>query len=965
MRRIFIFVLLLQAFPSLAQTYSLSGTVVDKETSESLIGVNVLALSAADTNKRSGTVSDLDGNFTLAGLEPGPYIVRINYVGYDRISRTFTVGSSNTNLGTIQMQAGANTLDAVVIEAAAIQAQQRGDTIEFNARSFKTNPDASTEDLVQKMPGISNDNGTIKANGEEVKRVLVDGKPFYGDDPAAALKNLPADVVDKIQILDQQSDQARFTGFDDGNQVKTINIITRPGRNQGYFGRVQAGYGTDDRYIGTGSVNYFNGARRISLLGLSNNINQQNFSSEDFLGATSGGNNSGGGGGRGGRGGGSRGGGMQPPGGSGSGGGNNFLVGNQSGINTTNAIGLNYTDEWGPKIKVTGSYFFNTTANNYETNLQRNYLSTDSGLIYQEASINRSTNTNHRANLRLEYTIDSNNELIFVPRVSFQDFKTDRNLNGASGFGETSPQSIIRTLYTAHTYGYNINSDLTYRHRFAKRGRTVSIGLSGGANSRDGDGTNYSLNEYINQDTTLLNQRYDQNNDGQNISGNLSYTEPIGKRGQLLVTYQPSYTRNNAERLTYDRRQDGSDSAVNNALTNVYENRYLANRGGIGYRFSDSNFDFNATANVQTASLDGDQTRPYPFTVDKKFFNFLPQVNFNYKFSRTENLRFFYRTSANTPSITQLQNVVDNSNPLLLRTGNPDLRQDYTHSLNVRYGRTNPSSGRGFFLFANASLINDYIGNYTYTALTDTVVEGVTLPRGSQLTRPINIDGAWNARSFANFSQPIKAIKTNLNLNAGVVINHLPGYINGDLNVADNYGFSGGTVLSSNISENIDFTVGFNGTYTLVNNSLEGREDYNYYNQSAFARLNYIFLDRFVLATDLTNTLYTGLGQGFNQNYTLWNASLGYKFLKDKSLQVDLYAFDLLKQNNSISRTITDSYIEDAQTNVLQRFFMLRLSWRIRKYAGTTAAAEDTDGRQRRNEGGPGRGMGGPPPPGL
>lgn len=824
----------------------------------------------------------------------------------------------------------------MVIEATAIRAQQLGDTTEFNARAFKTNPDANTEDLIQKMPGVSNADGTLKVNGEEVKRVLVDGKPFFGDDPSAALRNMPADIVDKIQILDQQSDQARFTGFDDGNAVKTINIVTRPGRNQGYFGRAQAGYGTDDRYIATFSVNRFQGARRITLLGMSNNINQQNFSSEDFLDA---GGSSGRGGGRGGRGG--RG---------GSGGNNNFLTTQQGGINTTNAIGLNYTDEWGKNIKVTGSYFFNQTNNLNTATTRRSYITPggpDSALVYNEQSTNDSRNQNHRANLRLEYTLDSNNEIIFVPRLSFQDNRSDRLLSGASAFGENAASSRVENRYNAHTFGYNLNGDLTYRHRFAKRGRTISLGLNGGTNSRDGNGTLFSRNEYIGQDTALLNQRYDQDNNGYNLGANLSYTEPVGQRAQLLLTYQPSLSHSNAERFTYDRNAASEDTGLNNLLTNVYQNRYIAQRGGIGYRYSDSIRDFSATLNAQASDLSGNQARPYPFAVDKTFFDLLPQLNFNYKFSRTQNLRIFYRTSANTPSITQLQNLVDNSNPLLLRTGNPDLRQDYNHTVSLRYGNTNTQSGRGFFLFASASFINHYIGNNTFTATRDTTIGEVFLQRGSQLSRPENIDGAWNARSFANYSLPLKTLKTNLNFNAGITANHLPGIVNGARNEADNYGLSGGTVLSSNISENLDFTVSYNGTYSIVKNTLPGREDYNYFNQLASARLNYIFRERFVLNTDFTNTWYSGLGAGFDRNYNLWNAALGYKFLKDKSLQANVYVFDILGQNQSISRNITDSYVEDVQTNLLKRFAMLRLTWRIRKFSGA-APAEAGPERGRR-----------------
>lgn len=971
-----------------AQTGGIRGVVADAIDGSPLTGATASILYEADTTLRRSMAAGLDGDFLLDGLQPGRYLLRLSYLSYSTSTQMVTVDTGVVAVDTIRLQPAENTLGTVTVTGAAIQARTLGDTLEFDARAFKTNPDASAEDLISKMPGVTNDGTGLKVNGESVQRVLVDGKPFFGDDASAALKNLPAEVVGKVQISDRKSDQARFTGFDDGNAEKTINIVTRDGKNQGFFGKVQGGYGGgsvptttgtgaasgatefDPRYTTSVTLNSFKGPRRITLLGLSNNVNQQNFAIDDIVGAMSSGSGAGGSSGaRGGRGG-SGGDGFGGRGNStgGSGGGNfgnigNLFTGQQNGVATTHSVGLNYSDQWGKKIGVTGSYFFNRSNTIANTELQREYITGAPGLFYNETNQNLSTNTNHRANLRIEYTVDSNNEIIIIPRVSFQDNTTERYLTGTTTLAETVTQSRIRNDYFNNSKGLNLNNELTFRHRFAKRGRTISVGITTGYNTREGDGSLYSLSETLAQDT-VTDQIYDNNSKGLNLSSNVSYTEPAGRRGQVLITYQPQRNSNEADRYAYDRTAGNEYDNLNTTLSNVFDNVYTAQRGGAGYRYVDSMVELGVTVNAQYARLTGEQTYPYPVNIDKPFFNMLPSLQFTYKFSRMENLRVNYRTSTNTPTISQLQNVVDNSNPLLLRSGNSDLRQDYTHNLFARFSRTNIASGVSYFGFGSASYVQDYIGNSTVTALTDTTVDEIFLAAGTQLTRPINLDGYATARVFLTHARPIKSIKSNASLNTGLTYNRTPALINGLTNLASNYGTNVGLTLSSNISENLDFTASVQGTYTVVRNSLQTGADNNYYNQLATLRLNYIFLKGVVFNTTVTHNLYAGLGEGFNQNFVLWNASLGYKFLKSKALQADIFIFDILKQNNAISRTINDSYIEDSRTDVLQRYGMLRLTYTLRRFQGKTVQ-EQTEQippmmRMMRDGARP-PGMGGPP----
>lgn len=968
--------LLLFGHFSFTQTYTLTGVIRDQSDQTTLAGVTVLLMPGRDTTQKMGAVTDANGRFAFAGVAGGFYFLRTSYLGYEPGVRKLRVRDS-VDLGDWTIARSNTTLQSVQVKAQQVAAQQTGDTTNFQAGAYKTNPDATAEDLVNKMPGISSQGGSVKAQGEDVKTVLVDGKPFFGDDPNAALKNLPAEIVDRIQVFDRLSDQATFTGFDDGQSQKAINIITRPGRNNGQFGKLYGGYGAAELdpkanglYQGGGSINFFKKDRRISLIFLSNNINQQNFSTDDLMGvvgSTSGSarGGSGGGFGGGGFGGGGRG---MGGGGRGMGGGGTdpgaFLVGQQSGITTTHAAGINYTDTWGKKIKVSGSYFFNYTDNDNNTSLNRTYFTNaDSNVIYKEESFTNTRNINHRANLRLEYTIDSANSIILTPRLSLQDNNYDRNLTGRNRMPDSSLVGLTVNNNSNNNFGYNFSNTVLFQHRFAKRGRTGSASLSTSANNRVGDGLLYAVNEFTDVDTNLLDQRYNQNSGGYNVSANLTYTEPIAKNGQLMFSYNPSFVNNRSDRTTKRIDPSGEYTDLDTLLTNRYDNQYNTQNGGVTYRMNtEKGFGF-IRLNAQQSTLQGDQTFPRVFTLKKDFANLLPGAMLNYRFTKTKNLRLFYRTNTNAPSISQLQNVVDNSNPLLLKTGNPDLRQDYSHSITMRYGATNVSKGTNFFVALFGTATQHYIGNATFIPRGRPMfVDSIFIAPGAQLTRPVNLDGNYSLRSFANYGFPLKAVKSNLNLNAAVTYNRIPAQINREINYGNNYAFTGGLVVSSNISENLDFTVSYSGNYNVVRNTIQKQSDNNYYNHTATGRLNWIFLKGFVFNTNLTQTLYSGLSQGFNQQYLLWNAALGYRFLKNRALDVRITVNDLLKQNRAIQRTVTETYIEDSYTTVLQRFFMLQVTYTLRRFGNVPTPQRPRDGFGFPPDGMPPGGM---PPGGM
>ncbi len=908
-----------------SQTFTVTGIVTDSTRINPLFGASVIIKNTADSTGAiiTGGSTDSLGIFTLDNIPPGTYRIRTAYTSYRSATLDIIVTDTNVFVGKIPMDYTGVLLAGVDIQDKQVRMSQDGDTTAFNAGAYKTNPDATAEDLVNKLPGVTNDGGTLKVNGEEVKQVLVDGKPYFGDDPNAAMKNLPADMVDKVQVYDRASDQSQFTGFDDGQAKKTINFVTKKNALNGQFGKVFAGYGTDDRYNAGTTINFFKDARKLTFLGMSNNINQQNFSMSDLSGmsGSSGGSGRPPGMGRGGSGGYSR------------GGSNNFSVSNMGGITTTNSFGTNYSDDWGKKIKVSGSYFFNHSDNATSTTLTRNYFtSSDSTLAYNETNTGNTRNINHRFNFRFEYAIDSVNAMVFTTRFTSQYTESDKQLMGENISYNSTPLTSTLTNTSSQNLSYNLTSGVTFRHRFAKPGRTIAVELNETYSPRAGTGSYYSLNKYSN-DTILVNQISDTKSGTTTLSSALAWTEPAGKKGQFLFKYAPSLTKSNTDKQTtnYDETSD-EFILPDSALTNKYENTYFTQRLGTSFRYNGEKASLIVGNEFQYAVLSGDQTFPVVSKVDKVFYNALPNSTFNYKFSKGKNLKVVYRTSTNAPTIGQLQNVIDNSNPLQLRAGNPDLSQSYEHTLITHYGKTNAEKATGFFAFFYASLQSNYIGNSTTIARADTTVSGVFLNAGSQLTRPENMSGFKSARMFVTYSFSLTKLKSNLGLTASTNVSEIPAIINGKTNYSTNLNFGPGVTLSSNISEKLDFTLSYNGAFNTVQNSVQVQSDNQYFTHTASAKFNWIFYKGFVFNTTVDNIYFSGLGQGYNTNYILWNSSLGYKFFKDKSFETKFSVFDMLNQNRSVSRTVTDTYIEDSRTNTLQRYFMLTLTYNIKHF---------------------------------
>jgi hypothetical protein len=913
------------------QSHHLQGTVVNDEDGSGMPGASVLARQLADSTVWFGVVTNADGVFDLPISATGSYRLEITYIGYNKYSTVQTVValSGNTNVGTIRLSPSNMMLDAVTVEDVASRVTMKGDTSIYNADAFKVNRDADAKGLLDKMPGVTSEGGNVSVQGERVQRVLVDGKEFFGNDPRVALNTIPAEIIDKIQVFDQLSEQSQASGFNDGNTIKTINIITKAGKSEGEFGKVFAGVGTDHRYLAGGNVNIFKGDRRISILGLSNNVNQSNFATEDIAGAVGSTvdqiNNP-------------RRGPRQQ--GAGTGSADDFLVAPQNGINTTTAFGINFTDQFGEKLKLNASYLFNTTDNINDYFLRRSFSAGQTqGQLYQEQSTERSTNVNHKFNLRAEYDINEKSSVLFRPSFGYQDFDGYNNQVFSTNLSDSTLNAGTNATYN-QSQALNFNNELLYRLRMAKKGQSFSVSWQ--TSYSNSDGQNGLESEQLMPEGEFLeidNWRADRIQSSQRQRLNLSYTHPLGERTSLEMGYRPEWEKGVSTWTT--RTIDLADdyTIVDPSLSNDFESVFTTHEARFRLRYRGEKKAFVvAGLNYEYTENDNAQAFPSVFENQRIYRNFVPFALYRKTYENKGSLFMLYRASPNLPSARQLNTIIDNTNPLQVSIGNANLDQSFGHRFVSRYSLTNVEKGTNFFVFISAEAEDGRISNSTFLVQSDTTfANGFTLPAGGQITQPINLDGYLNARSFANYGFPVGFLKSNLNLNATVTYNKSPGQVDGQLNFAENTGMNTGFLLGSNISERVDFKVGASAGLNWVYNSLPSQENYDFQTYTVTAGGVFTPFSRWVLSTDFGYNIYRGLGD-LDQEFTLWNAGLGYRFLKDESLELRLTAFDILSQNNSISRNVTETFVEDRETEVLQRYLMVSLSYRLRNFKGTEAA---------------------------
>lgn len=908
-------------FLTLGSNAQVKGTLIDSATikpiENAVIGL-VVKLNPGDT---SYTFTNDQGQFRFDNVPASGFSIIIRHLGYWPIAKYVPVNKVEKiiDVGSFVMAHDAKLLSEVVVEAPAIVVKE--DTIEYNASSFKTKEGAVVEDLIKKMPGIQVDkDGNVTAQGKAVTRVKVNGKDFFGGDVKTATKELPANIVDKIQIIDDYGDQATVSGIKDGDPDKVMNIQIKKDKNKGFFGRVTAGYGTQDRYQASFNGNYFNNDLQISVLGNSNNTNTSlfNFSGGGNRGATS----------------------MMKSGMavmSNMGGMNNldasaFSGGNNNGISTTNSYGFNYRDQWSKRISVYGSYSYNhKNTSQLQTSSSQNFYDTSSYVNNQ--NINNSTwGNSHRFTFNIEYQVDSFNYLKISPSINY----SGNNANNYSVFDYKKFDSTKTTdgsnSNLNNSTAPNLALTLLYNHKFRKRGRNFSASVSLGTsnNNSDQDVANLSY-QYVPPFAGPRNifQYINQENNNHNYGARFTYSEPLNKYQSIDLSYSHNfnYSRNNRETFNVDSATQAK--TLNSILSNDYENDFYNNRIGLSLRTTKKKYNYTIGISLQPVNLQGNSiTKDSAYKTIRRA-NVFPIARFVYNFNRTKTLNFSYNGNATQPSFSQLQPVPDQSNQQNITLGNPNLKPSMNHNMNLSFNNFNFISGKVLFTNVSFSTIKNQI-----------VYNNISQGAGRQLSIPENVNGYYNLLGFYVYSKPYKNRKYVISARGTANYNHNINLIDSIRNIGQNWVLSQGLNFEYNYKEILELAAGI--TYSL--------NDVHYKNKTGSAlttlqnsssnawtfssNMNLNITKTLVLKYDIDYTINTGLASNVSKNQVVMNSSLEQQFFKKKNGILKIEAFDLFKQNSNISRSVTANQIIDSRTNRLTRYFIASFTYRIQRFAG-------------------------------
>ena len=946
MKRVIIFIVMMcLALPAMAQTGKITARIIDAETNEGIIGA-VMEVINPDTEKRYHSVSGANGAITLTGVGFAEYDVTVSFIGYTTIKKRISHTSANTQLGNIALQEGV-AIETVVKEVQALRTSQNGDTVAYNAAAFKVAADADVEGLLKKMPGITISNGQVEAQGEQVKKIFVDGKEFFGEDVSTALNSLPAQSVNRIEVFNKLSDNAEFSGMDDGEGYKAINIVTHENMRQGVFGKLYGGYGyqpdidgspaeldfknttqydpevkdvtSHHKYNLGGNVNLFNGNSRLSVIGLFNNVNQQNFSFEDILGVTGGGGGNGPGGGRGvGR----------------------YMVRPQSGVAQVASIGMQYSNSWGKddKVKLNGSYFYNQTNTANKSIVERWYYtpSPDDDLIQEGES--RTYNYNHRMNVRLDYKINDNMSLMSRTNLSFQGNNPYKQEYGeltgksADDMGLNYKESYTRS--EGKSNGFRFSEFLQYRVKLGKPGRTITLdGRYSTRQTPDSWSNNASINYDTNVTPAIAQDRYikyitEQGEDDMRV--NFTYTEPLSKTSQLSLQYRMEYEDQQMNRLGYVTGADYVAGEEDKDLSLFNTSTSVEHRVGPGYRYAKGRNTFVANIFYQHSELYG-SLLDRPYVNDKPTYFIMGNVAFNPQ----NTIRVFINSYIQNPEITTLQNVYDLTNLQNISKGNKDLRSSYNHRINFHYVRSNIEKGRTFMWMFSTQYTQDYIGQSIF--YNKEIVSGSNTYTPQLYSTYENMDGYANLRTHVSYGFPISPIKCNLNVMVGANWSQTPSKINNELNYTDNMGYDATVSLGSNISENVDFTLQWNGAY---NDATQSRGKNNrYFSHTGSGTLKWIFWKGFSVTAAANYNQYIGITDKYNEDFLICNFYIGKKVFKNQLGEVLVGVNDMLNQNNAFVRTVGSGYSQNAWNSVVGRYFTVQFNYNLR-YFGKNATKD-------------------------
>ena len=919
------------------------------------IAASVQLLSLPDSTQVTGMATTSEGYYRLQA-RPGKYVLRFSYIGYTTQDIPVQVSSTPVRMKEVTLQTDAVLLKEAVVTAQAPQVQVVEDTIQFNSSAYRTPQGAVLQDLVEKLPGAEVDeSGNVKINGKDISKVMVNGEEFFGGDVSTALKNLPVEMIDKLKTYDKKSDLARITGIDDGEEETVLDLTVKKEMNTGWFGNVDGAIGTKDRYSARGMINYFRGSTQVSLIGSMNNVNDQGFS----------------------------------------GGGGGPRWNRNNGLTTKKWVGMNFFTK-NDKIELGGSARYNYTGNDVSSIGSTEDFLTSGNSFSNSNSQARNDSKDFHADFRMEWKPDTMTNIIFRPNVSFS--KTDNLSSSESGTFNSDPYSLVDEpndylnlekimmddpLEDIRVNAINsgtltdgkdlsVNGTLQVNRKLSSTGRNLtfrgrfSYGDNVNKQYTESETHYFQLLNYLQTGDSILirNQYIHTPTKDFNYRAQLTYSEPIAKNTFLQFSYQFQYMYSESDRRTYDLYNNGLynwgigdplpdnyESSEVDSLGRYAEYRYYNHDASVALRFIREKWQLSAGMSFQPQHTVLSYKRgDYMVDTARNVFNFAPNIDFRYRFSKVSQLRFFYRGRSSQPSMENLLPITDNSNPQNIRVGNPGLKPSFSHNLRLFYNTYDAKKQRGIFSHASFQATQNSISNSrVYNEAT-----------GGWTTTPKNINGNWNLFGMFGFNTALKDKRFNISTFTNVMYQNNVGYLTDTQTRVEQKN----TTTNLNLNERLRASfrndwleVGLNGTvgYTIERDRLTPSNNQKPYTFSYGGFTNITAPWNMSLSTNLSNQSRRGYrDNSMNRNELIWNAQISQTFLKgDATLSLEFY--DILHQQSNITRSLTSSGRSVYEYNGINSYCMLRFIYRLNIFGGKKVKREDMP-----MGGGPGRFRGGP-----
>ena len=936
---------------------TVSGRVIEAGTKEPVELAAVQLLSLPDSAQVAGMTTSTQGYFSLSKQKPGKYLLKVSFIGYVTkiIPVQLTANVPAKKMGNIELATDAVMLQEAVVVAEAPQVTVVEDTLMYNSSAYRTPEGAMLEELVKKLPGAEiDDDGNVKINGKDLKKIMVDGKEFFGGDVKTGLKNLPVDMVDKLKTYDKKSDLARVTGIDDGEEETVLDLTVKKGMNQGWFGNADLGAGTKDRYTGRMMLNRFVDKTQFSIIGSANNVNDQGFS--------------------------------------GGGGGPRWRSNN--GLNATKMLGANFATQTN-KLELGGSVRYNfQDADISSINSSERFL--QNGNSYSNSNNkNRNKGTNLNADFRMEWKPDTLTNIIFRPNFSYG--RTNNASRSESGTFNEDPFNLIvnpndylnfdnlsddplkdirvnATNSASLSKGKSLsgNATLQVNRKLNNRGRNLTFrGVFGyGDNDNDqytqSETRYYQLLNHLGGDSILYRNQYITTpTRNYNYTAQVTYSEPIAKATFLQFSYQFQYKYSKSDKTTFDLL-DYPDWAIGGALPSGYEShvvdslsknaeyRYYNHDASVGLRFIRPKYQLNVGMSFQPQNSTLSYKKgDYMIDTTRTVFNFAPNMDLRFRFSKVSQLRFTYRGRSNQPTMENLLPITDNSNPLNIRMGNPGLKPSFAHTMRLFYNTYNAEKQRGIMTHFSFTATQNSISNSTrYNEET-----------GGLITRPENINGNWNAFGMFGFNTALKNKKytintfTNVNYQNNVAFLYNQDTKNNDRNTSTGLTL-GERVTGSYRNDWFEFSLNGSINYTAERNKLRPENNQEPYTYSYGASTNITMPWKMTLATNIANQSRRGYrDSSMNRDELIWNAQLAQSLLKGAAT-VSFEVYDILRQQSNISRSLSADMRSVSEYNGINSYCMVHFIYRLNIF-GSKAAREKMMNSGRRGFGGPGRCPGG------